>query len=40
MLISDKETLKSTKKWIKNIKEINFIFLDEIMEKYVLQNEI
>lgn len=39
-ILEDEETLESIKKGMKDIEEGNVISLDEMIEKYGLQNEI
>ncbi|MBU7048410.1 MAG: hypothetical protein HXS54_18415 [Theionarchaea archaeon] len=39
-ILKDEETLKSIRKGMKNIEEGDFISLEELIEKYGLQNEM
>ena len=39
-ILEDKETVESMKKGMKDIEEGNVISLDELIEKYGLQNEL
>jgi hypothetical protein len=39
-ILEDEETIESVRKGMKDIEEGNIISLDELIEKYGLQNEI